>query len=691
MGFINRNNTVIKHIKKFIIVVFICLLLLPHNGSVELIEASSDGEILNITGPLRVGFDPELPPFQYKGNDIYTGFNIEILNTIATNEGIEIQYIPMNMEQSINALRQKDIDIILGISYSADLIADMEFTERFFTSSVGLLVAQDNKQIENISDLSEKIVALQRGTVEYDFLRNIRRIKYNATSNQSNAFELLMLGRSDAFVGNRQTAEYLLQERGLSNKYTFAENYVLPLEYSMAVHKQDYALLNYLNHGLQSIKVDGTYSAVYDYWFSSAESNLKKRLQTLIQIFIVVLAIASTLILLGIRWNRQLQKEVDKKTKDLKMVNQSLANQVQKTKNSDQFKEQILDSSPGGVMTCDRQGQITSFNPEAVKIAGIKSKPIGLNFSEISIIAQLLKGKIDKVLQEGTLFLGTEQTLTRAGGEDFYIRYNVYPLYDFEKKIIGTILSFEDITEEKKLREQLFSQEKSQALSQLVAGVAHEIRNPLTSIKTFVELIPSKLNSLQFQKELSTHVPKEIERLNKLVEELIDYAKPTNAHKETIEVVELISTCSILFQQMIQNKGIKLETQLEKGMLIEADPNQLKQVIINIILNGIEAIEDKIKRLKNNRDVLSGELQLTIKAWQEGESVYIQIIDQGIGMTVEETRRAFDPFYTTKAKGTGLGLALSKQFIQENKGELKLESKLGQGTKITLCFNKKGK
>lgn len=691
MGFINRNNTVIKHIKKFIIVVFICLLLLPHNGSVELIEASSDGEILNITGPLRVGFDPELPPFQYKGNDIYTGFNIEILNTIATNEGIEIQYIPMNMEQSINALRQKDIDIILGISYSADLIADMEFTERFFTSSVGLLVAQDNKQIENISDLSEKIVALQRGTVEYDFLRNIRRIKYNATSNQSNAFELLMLGRSDAFVGNRQTAEYLLQERGLSNKYTFAENYVLPLEYSMAVHKQDYALLNYLNHGLQSIKVDGTYSAVYDYWFSSAESNLKKRLQTLIQIFIVVLAIASTLILLGIRWNRQLQKEVDKKTKDLKMVNQSLANQVQKTKNSDQFKEQILDSSPGGVMTCDRQGQITSFNPEAVKIAGIKSKPIGLNFSEISIIAQLLKGKIDKVLQEGTLFLGTEQTLTRAGGEDFYIRYNVYPLYDFEKKIIGTILSFEDITEEKKLREQLFSQEKSQALSQLVAGVAHEIRNPLTSIKTFVELIPSKLNSLQFQKELSTHVPKEIERLNKLVEELIDYAKPTNAHKETIEVVELISTCSILFQQMVQNKGIKLETQLEKGMLIEADPNQLKQVIINIILNGIEAIEDKIKRLKNNRDVLSGELQLTIKAWREGESVYIQIIDQGIGMTVEETRRAFDPFYTTKAKGTGLGLALSKQFIQENQGELKLESKLGQGTKITLCFNKKGK
>lgn len=691
MGFISRNNTVIKHIKKFIIVVFICLLLLPHNGSVELIEASSDGEILNITEPLRVGFDPELPPFQYKGNDIYTGFNIEILNTIATNEGIEIQYIPMNMEQSINALRQKDIDIILGISYSADLIADMEFTERFFTSSVGLLVAQDNKQIENISDLSEKIVALQRGTVEYDFLRNIRRIKYNATSNQSNAFELLMLGRSDAFVGNRQTAEYLLRERGLSNKYTFAENYVLPLEYSMAVHKQDYALLNYLNHGLQSIKVDGTYSAVYDYWFSSAESNLKKRLQTLIQIFIVVLAIASTLILLGIRWNRQLQKEVDKKTKDLKMVNQSLADQVQKTKNSDQFKEQILDSSPGGVMTCDRQGQITSFNPEAVKIAGIKSKPIGLNFSEISIIAQLLKGKIDKVLQEGTLFLGTEQTLTRAGGEDFYIRYNVYPLYDFEKKIIGTILSFEDITEEKKLREQLFSQEKSQALSQLVAGVAHEIRNPLTSIKTFVELIPSKLNSLQFQKELSTHVPKEIERLNKLVEELIDYAKPTNAHKETIEVVELISTCSILFQQMVQNKGIKLETQLEKGMLIEADPNQLKQVIINIILNGIEAIEDKIKRLKNNRDALSGELQLTIKAWQEGESVYIQIVDQGIGMTVEETRRAFDPFYTTKAKGTGLGLALSKQFIQENQGELKLESKLGQGTKITLCFNKKGK
>jgi polar amino acid transport system substrate-binding protein len=678
-------------IKAFLTVVSIYLLLLAPMGTTENVEASTDGATLNTLKPLRVGFDPNLPPFQYAENHRYTGFNIDILNAIAANEGLTLHYVPMNKEESINSLRQGDIDIILGISFSADLYEDMEFTERYFTSSVGLLVALDNKEIENISDLSEKIVSLQRGTVEYEFLRNIRRIKYNATSNQTAAFEVLMLGRSDAFVGNRQTAEFLLKEEGLSNEYTFVENYVLPLEYSMAVGKQDIALLNVLNTGLQTIKVDGTYSKTYDFWFSSAESNLKKRLQTLIQVFIAVLAVTLILILIGIRWNRQLKKEVDKKTKDLKMVNLSLANQVHKTKNSDQFKEQILDSSPRGVMTCDRQGIITSFNPEAVKIAGLDSKPIGLNFTQVTIIAELLKGKIDNVLQNGTLFLATEQTLARSNGEEFYIRYNVYPLYDFEKEVIGAILSFEDITEEKKLREQLFSQEKSQALSQLVAGVAHEIRNPLTSIKAFVELIPNKLHNPQFQKEIITHVPKEIERLNQLVEGLIDYSKPVSAHKKTIDVMELINTCSILFQRMVQNKGIKLVTELEKGLLVQVDPNQLKQVIINLILNGIEAIEDKINREKSNQETVSETSQISIKAWQENDNVYIQIIDQGIGMTLEEIRRAFDPFYTTKAKGTGLGLALTKQYIQENQGELKLESKVGHGTKITLCFKWRGK
>lgn len=639
--------------------------------------------------PLRVAFDPHLPPFQYKKENKYTGFNIDILEEVARNEGLTLQYLPMSTEQAIRSLREGRIDIILGISFSASLYEDMEFTERYFSSSIGLLVAKDLHQIENISDLSGKIVSLQRGTVEYEFLRNIRRIKYNHTSNQENAFELLTLGRSDAFIGNRLTAEYLLEKHGVKDGYIFADSYVLPLEYSMAVQKRNYALLFVLNRSLKHLKVEGTYSDIYDQWFPIDDSVLRQRLEKTIQVFVVILAVGLLFLFLEIRWNRQLQKEVDRKTRDLKEVNRSLEHQVQQTKNSDQFKEQILESSPRGIVTCNQQGVITSINPKALNIAGLEDKPIKVSFVDVPMIGQLFKGKMDTVLRDGTQYISEERTSIRADGEACYVRFNVYPLFDFEKKIIGTILSFEDVTEERKVREQLFEQEKSRALSQLVAGVAHEIRNPLTSIKTFVELIPRKLNNLKFQNEILAHVPKEIERLNHLIEGLIDYAKPTSVHMETIEINQLIQSCIILFHRSVQNMGFNIQAHVEEELFLEVDPNQLKQVIINLILNGLEAMEEKSLPVSANEGLLTPPLILTIKGWEEDQSIYIVVEDQGIGMTKEEIRRSVDPFYTSKAKGTGLGLALSKQFIQENDGSLHIESRKYEGTKITIRFREK--
>jgi polar amino acid transport system substrate-binding protein len=520
-------------------------------------------------------------------------------------------------------------------------------------------------------------------------LHNIRRIKYNHTANQENAFELLTLGRSDAFIGNRLTAEFLLEKYGLKDEYIFADSYVLPLEYSMAVQKQNYELLFILNRALKHLKVEGSYSDIYDQWFPIEDSVLRQRLEKTIQVFVVILAVGLLFLFLEIRWNRQLQKEVERKTRDLKDVNRTLEYQIQQTKNSDQFKEQILESSPRGIVTCNQQGVITSINPKALKIAGLEDSPVEMSFNDVPMIGQLFKGKLDTVLREGTQYISEERTSIRADGKSSYVRFNVYPLFDFEKKIIGIILSFEDVTEERKVREQLFEQEKSRALSQLVAGVAHEIRNPLTSIKTFVELIPRKLNSLKFQKEILTHVPKEIERLNHLIEGLIDYAKPTSIHKETIEINQLVQSCIILFHRSVQNKGFNVQAHIEEDIFLEVDPNQLKQVIINLILNGLEAMEEKSLPMTANEGPLTPPLILTIRGWAEEQSVYIAVEDQGIGMTKEEIRRSVDPFYTSKTKGTGLGLALSKQFIQENGGTLHIESRKYEGTKITIRFREK--
>lgn len=657
---------------------------LTNELSIDIVEDESEPI------PLRIAFDPNLPPFQFEQEGKYVGFNMDIIEAIAKNQRLELSFIPMNMEESIHALQTGEIDVILGINFSAELNKYMEFTERYFTSSVGILVAKENKYIENITDLSETVVSLQRGTVEYDFLRNIRRIQYQVTSNQINALRVLINGRSDAFVGNRMTAEYLLHEMELHDSYEFVDSYLLPLEYSLAVQKENYTLLQILNVGIRNIKIDGTYSDIYDRWFANYETLLTEQFKKIIQILSILFILAIVLFLLGIRWNRQLQREVEKKTQDLKAMNESLEYQVQQTMNSDQFKEQILDSSPRGVVTCNQEGIITSYNPIALQITGLHRKPIGTDICEVPMIYKLLSGKMSKVLKEGKQFLGEERVLKQQEKE-FFMRYNVYPLYDFEKKINGIILTFEDITQERKLRDQVHEQEKSRALIQLVAGIAHEIRNPLTSIKTFVELIPIKVYNQKFQKEISTHVPKEIERLNQLVEGLINYAKPRSKQDDHVHINTLIHSSIILFERTIQNKGFRLETNIEENLNIEVDENQIKQVIINLILNAIEAMEEKQSSMEGSMDGSNHTLTLQINVSSTEEEVIIEIKDQGIGMTVEETKKVFEPFYTTKSSGTGLGLALTNQYINENHGTLNLESKKGEGTKIQIRFKKKEK
>lgn len=650
---------------------------LPFGGTTPLEE---EHEPLSIT----VAFDPHLPPFQFWDGEKYTGFNLAIMEAVAQSQGLHVKYRPMSLKESIAAIKTGEIDVILGVNFSAQLFEHMDFSEHYFSSSIGILVKRNNRQINNISDLSYSVVALERDTIEYDFLRNIREIHYHVASNQVNALRILFKGRADAFVGSRVTAEYILKQTGLDDQYEFVENYLLPLEYSFAVQKENHRLVHILNTGLRQIKLDGTYHQIYNDWLADHELQLAEQLRTVIKVFIFLFIIGAILFYLSIKWNRQLKHEVDKKTRDLQKANQSLEYQVLQTRNSDQFKEQILDSSPRGIVTCDRDGLITSYNLIAMKLTKLKEKPLGEKIFKIPMLAKMLTGKMEQVLEEGKQFLGAEMVIS-GDDEDICLRYYVYPLYDIEKKINGIILSFEDITEERRLREQIQEQEKSRALIQLVAGIAHEIRNPLTSIKTFVELIPSKMSNEKFQKEITTHVPKEIERLNQLVESLINYAKPKSREKKVVDVEQLIQSCLVLFEQTIKQKGFRLEKELEAGCYIEVDENQLKQVLINLILNGLEAMEEKQAKAGNVYQTLT----LGITLYSTAKEVWIEIKDEGQGMSSDQVKKVLEPFYTTKAKGSGLGLALVNQYVNENDGQLFLESRLNEGTKIQLCFQKK--
>lgn len=637
---------------------------------------STDSEYFEQSRVLKVGFVPGSPPFQFIEDGKYLGFNIDSLNHIAQSQGLLFEFIPMSRDKGIKAIQDGSIDILSGVPFTNELSEKMEFSEAYVTSSVGVLVPIDS-EIEDLSDLQEETVAIQLDTLEYEFLKNIRNVHMHIAYNQKIALEILTKKRATAFVGDYLTAEYLLEENNLDNDYHFIENYLLPLDYSLSVKKENYQLLHTLNSGIRQYKLTKEYTEIYSKWFGELETPLSKKLKKIREGLIIVVVIAVVIFLIGLRWNRQLQREVNRKTKDLQVTNKSLKEQMKIAKDSDQFKEQILESSVRGVITFDKKGFILTVNSATCRILHLEQSPVGKQISKVTFINDMLTGKIHNVMYDGKKYIGQEYKINNDQHGIQYIRYDIQPFYDATQSVIGVLLIFEDITHEKKMKDQLHDQEKSRALIQLVAGISHEIRNPLTSIKAFIEMMPYKMNSERFRNEISTHVPNEIDRLNQLVEGLVNYAKPKSEYKQILNISSIAQFIVLLFKKKIEYEGFEMQIDIEEDLYMKMDENQIKQVLINLILNSIESMSDKENK---------SELSLYLRLYSENNKIVIEIEDEGMGMTDEMIDYVFEPFYTTKTEGTGLGLAITKQFILENNGKLYLTSQLGVGTKFILRF-----
>jgi signal transduction histidine kinase len=218
--------------------------------------------------------------------------------------------------------------------------------------------------------------------------------------------------------------------------------------------------------------------------------------------------------------------------------------------------------------------------------------------------------------------------------------------------------------------ELLARRERLESVGEVAASLAHEIRNPLTAIKTFVELMPEKLDNPLFRTKLLEIVPEEVSRLDLLLTSVLDYARPRLPVRQDFVLLELVQEVEDLLEQQAVKKDLVLTTVVPPALMVSADREQIRQILFNIMLNAIQVLPPE------------GSINLQAKA---GENlVDISCQDSGPGVNQEDLTRIFDPFFTRRKKGTGLGLFLSYRLAQENRGELVAESPPGEGLKITL-------
>ncbi|MBO1510209.1 ATP-binding protein [Metabacillus bambusae] len=230
-----------------------------------------------------------------------------------------------------------------------------------------------------------------------------------------------------------------------------------------------------------------------------------------------------------------------------------------------------------------------------------------------------------------------------------------------------------DITKEKNNEKKIREMEKLSIVGELAAGVAHEIRNPLTSIKGFTQIIKENINDEKLKEYLSIMLD-DLDRISNIVNEFMFISKP----KETMEIKQieinmLISNVIHFMEPQSNLKSICVSTDFDKTIVAQCDPNQLKQVLINLLQNAIEASSDN-----KNIEVLLKEI--------DDHFYMIQITDNGCGMSSERQKRLFEPFYTTKEKGTGLGLMMCKRIIETHNGTIDVKSKERLGTVVKIVL-----
>jgi PAS domain S-box-containing protein len=350
------------------------------------------------------------------------------------------------------------------------------------------------------------------------------------------------------------------------------------------------------------------------------------------------------------------------------------------------YNETLLENLTTGVIAAGLDERITVFNNEAGQITELNSREIQDTY--LDKLPGPLRETLRKTLQTGESQENSELTL-RSGDRSVVVRTSSSIFHGQEGEMLGALMVLTDITALKRLEQQIRRSDRLASLGTLSAGMAHEIKNPLVSIKTFAQLLPERYQDSDFRETFSNLIGHEIERIDSLVNQLLRFARPAKPVLKLMHVQEILEKSLLLVGHRLYQKDIKLSRSWEaKVDTIRADADQLEQVFLNFFLNAMDAMKSG-GELNVQTEIRTDEEWVSALAQTNGsthEILRVTIRDTGDGIRGEDIPHVFDPFFTTKDYGTGLGLSVVHGIIQEHGGQIEVESELKKGTAFHILL-----
>jgi two-component system sensor histidine kinase AtoS len=347
------------------------------------------------------------------------------------------------------------------------------------------------------------------------------------------------------------------------------------------------------------------------------------------------------------------------------------------------YTDNVLASLTTGIVTVDLDGRVVTLNPAAELMTGFfAGEVIGRYCSEVFVQTPELGEILMETIGSRAATPGIAATLRRRNGRTLPVELSAAPLKGGEGKDLGVIAAIRDLTVVRELEQRLRRSDRLAALGSLAAGLAHEIKNPLTSLLTFSRHLTRRFDDEQFRAKFQAVVPRELERINGIVEQLLELARPPRLTFAAVRLPSLLERALELHAHELESAHVQVTREYANDLpVLWVDPDALYQGLVNLVRNALDAMPN------------GGRLAVRT-GWSDGPHVAlpgrrgpgaahrirVEIEDSGVGIPAGHADRVFNPFFTTKDGGTGLGLALTHKIVEDHGGSIDFRGVPGGGT-----------
>lgn len=604
---------------------------------------------------LIYGYNVENAPFAYydEGEKICNGITSDYLSFLSLELGIDVVPQVVKSEEVVDCIKDKKIDMTETFSYIGKGEHQYISTQPIYKLTGVLVAKYDSLEITDMKGLLGKKVAI----IESDFVRNeISRslpngtvVEYVPIDNIKEGLILLDSGEVDAVAGNQVTIDYYVDQLGLKNQLRQIGDDIYKEPVCFSVNIYDTKLYNILNKEILRLKKENVLVDVSEKWLGDSSYIVTNSISTKWAQWIIIFSVLVVVLLM--MWETVLDNRIAEKTRELRIEKNNL--------------QVVMDNIKALVAVVNGDDIITQCNETGRRMLDdVKGSFVGCGIKTNEMLDAFWTVYHEKPGQLNYLINN---------------RYYEISISKLDEKKENKLLIIEDVTEKVSIEKKIRQESKMAAVGQLSAGLAHEIRNPLGLIRNYAYILQDYEHDEMYTHSLEV-INESTGRIDNLIENLLKFSRLSDDNPKPINVEKLLENIVGLEHKTIEKANAIVSLVCPKGLTLSTREETIKIVVFNLLNNAADAFGETNKK----------ECKLELRAKFDSNMLILEVEDNGPGMAEDVLENVFNPFFTTKDKGTGLGLYIVSSELEKIGGDISVTSKLGQGSIFTVRIPAEG-